>query len=207
MYQLKLLEPTRGINLLTYLNKAMISSPTRTHRTPILADIFVFTYPMYLLGLYIAGRVSKKIEYKKSAMFIVTWVISSTVFNLIIQYFVDKQRPNFVLGLADLKTETLLHKFLPSSSFPSDHAAVSMSIAVATLIRGITHKDQKYLRFGGILVIFSGIMCTARVTTAVHRPTDIIGGICVGILIPLLLTNQKIYNFLDKIFTWIAKKI
>jgi membrane-associated phospholipid phosphatase len=36
--------------------------------------------------------------------------------------------------LADEKTETILHKFLPSSSFPSDHAALSMAIAMGTLV-------------------------------------------------------------------------
>jgi membrane-associated phospholipid phosphatase len=30
--------------------------------------------------------------------------------------------------------ETLLHQILPSSSFPSDHAVVSMAVAMATLL-------------------------------------------------------------------------
>jgi membrane-associated phospholipid phosphatase len=30
--------------------------------------------------------------------------------------------------------ETLLHDILPTSSFPSDHAVVSMAVAVATLL-------------------------------------------------------------------------
>gem|GEM_PF-3727800 len=30
-------------------------------------------------------------------------------------------------------------------------------------------------------------MCSSRVVTAVHRPTDIIAGMCVGMIVPLLL--------------------
>ncbi len=207
MHQLKLLEPTRWVNVLKTLNQTMNASPFLTHRTPIAADVFVFSYPVYLAALYVSGRITKKIDYKKSALFIFTSVFSTAITNLIIQSFIDKQRPNLILGLADLKTETPLHHFLPSSSFPSDHAAVSMSIAVASLIRGIKNKDQKYLRFGGILIGFSIVMCSARVMTAVHRPTDIIWGMTVGIIIPLILSNKIIYNFLDKIFMWIGKKI
>lgn len=204
---LKLIEPNRGITLIKYLNQVMTQSPVLTHRTPILADIFVFSYPIYLAALYITGRVTKKIDYKKSALFIFTSVFATALANLFIQYFVQKSRPNFILGLTDLKHETILNKFLPASSFPSDHAGVSMSIAIASIIRGITHKDQKYLRFGGILIGFSIVMCTARVTTAVHRPTDIIGGMLVGILVPIILSNKKIFKCLDKMFTWIGKKI
>jgi membrane-associated phospholipid phosphatase len=88
-------------------------------------------------------------------MYIAAGVGFSVVVNVAIQFFVDKSRPNVVLGLADLKQETVLHQFLPSGSFPSDHAAVSMSIAMISLFRGIKNKDKKFLRFGGILIIFS----------------------------------------------------
>jgi membrane-associated phospholipid phosphatase len=76
--------------------------------------------------------------------------------------------------LADLKKETILHKFMPSSSFPSDHAALTMAIAMMSLFRGIKNKDKKFLRFGGILIIFSLITSFARISSGVHRPTDII---------------------------------
>ena len=98
----------------------------------------------------------------------------AAIVNVLVQYFFDKARPNVVLGLADLKHETILHNFLPSSSFPSDHAAVSMAIAMSSLLRGIQKKDKKYIRFGGILIVFSLITSFARVTTAVHWITDVI---------------------------------
>ena len=126
-----------------------------SYRIPILADIFVFTYPVYLLALYVYGIAKKKIYYKIGALYITAGVAVTFVINIGIQFFVDKIRPNVVLGLIDLKHETILNKFMPTSSFPSDHAAITMSIAMMSLFRGIKNKDKKFLRFGGILIIFS----------------------------------------------------
>lgn len=204
---MKLIEPQRWIAIVKTLHKIMIQSPVLLDRVPILSDVFVFTYPIYLGGLYTYGRMSKNKEYKKAALFMFTGVVSTTAINICIQYFVNKVRPNIVLGFDHAKTETILHHLLPSSSFPSDHAAVSMSIAVATIIRWIKKQDKKYLRFGSILIIFSLIMGICRITTAVHWPTDIIAGIVVGITIPLLLSSKKIFSWLENIFTWIANKI
>lgn len=203
----KIVEPNWWIEIVKSLNNWMNSSQNLIYLMPKLADIFVFTYPVYLFLLYLAWRVSKKIDYKKSALFIFTNVFVTAITNLILQYFFVKARPNFVLGLMDMKTETILHEFLPSSSFPSDHAGVSMSIAIASIVRWIIHKDKRYLWFWLILVIFSLVMCFARVSTAVHRPTDIISGMLVGIIVPIILSRGKIYNFLDKIYSWIGGKI
>ncbi len=203
----KIIEPNRWIEVVKSLNNWMNSSQNLIYLMPKLADVFIFSYPIYLFLLYLAWWVSKKIEYKKSALFIFTSVFSTAVVNLIIQYFVVKSRPNLVLWLTDLKTETILHKFLPSSSFPSDHAWVSMSVAVASIIRWIMHKDRKYIRFWFVLVLFSFVMSFARVTTAVHWPTDIIAGMLVGIMVPIILSRGNIYIFLDRVFSWIWVKI
>ncbi|MDR3168564.1 MAG: hypothetical protein LBU27_02130 [Candidatus Peribacteria bacterium] len=49
--------------------------------------------------------------------------------------------------------ETLFHGLLPNSSFPSDHAVVGMSIAIATLIWG--HKIRsRHPKQGKGLVYF-----------------------------------------------------
>ena len=204
---IKLVEPTRWVNLLKWLFAWMQASVFWSHRIPILADVFVFTYPVYLLALYGYGFFKKHIASKIAALYIFVWVALSVVANVGIQYFVDKARPNFVLWLTDLKKETILNTFLPSASFPSDHAAVTMSIAMMTLFRGVKNKDRKFLRFGGILIIFSLITSFARITSWVHRPTDIIGGSVIGILIPLLLMRGPIYRFGTRIAEKIAKTI
>lgn len=201
-----LVEPQWWVDLSKMLFAWMQASVFWAHRIPVLADIFVFTYPVYLLGLYgywivqtmkrsNVETLKRWLYHKVAAMYIAAGVGFSVLVNVWIQFFVDKARPNIVLGLADLKKETVLHQFLPSASFPSDHAAVSMSIAVISLLRGIKNNDKKFLRFGGILLIFSLITSFARVTSGVHRPTDIIWGSLVGIIVPLVLMWKPIYRF------------
>ena len=202
-----IVEPNRGINVVQYLHTMMTNSPTISKWAPILADIFVFSYPVYLLGLYGYGWIKKNIQYKVSAIIIWANVVITVCTNLIIQFFLQKDRPNIVLWLLDQKHETVLHKYLPNSSFPSDHAGVSMSIAIASILRWVRHKDSKYIRFGSIGIIFSLIMCSARIMTAVHRPTDIIAGMIVGTLIPLWLLLPAPRIILNKISTRIAQKI
>lgn len=204
---LKLIEPNRWIMLLKNLNWWMNASQNLVYFMPILADIFVFTYPVFLVGLYVMWWIKKNIYYKKASMFIFFGTFLSTCLNVFVQFFVDKVRPNIVLWLVDEKTETILHKFLPSSSFPSDHAAVSMWFAMATLFRWIKNKDRKFIWFGVMFLLFSLVMCFARVTIAVHWPTDIIWWILVGILAVIMMNNKRIFSLFDKIFCWIWDKV
>ena len=205
----KIVEPQRWVNLLKSLFAWMQSSVFWSHRIPVLADVFVFTYPVYLLALYIYWMVESKkskvegIKYKIAALYIVAGTALSFIVNIGIQFFVDKVRPYVFLWLADLKNETILNTFMPTSSFPSDHAAVTMGIAMMSLFRGIKNNDKKFLRFGGILIIFSLITSFARVTSGVHWPTDIIAGSLIWILVPLFIMWRPIYTF----GTWIAERI
>ena len=80
-----------------------------------------------------------------------------------------------------------------------------MAIAMSSLLRGIQKKDKKYIRFGIILVIFSLITSFARVTTAVHWITDVIGGTIVGILVPLVLLNKNVSQWVELLARWIGR--
>jgi len=203
----KIVEPQWWVNLLKSLFAWMQASVFWSYRIPVMADIFVFTYPVYLLALYVYWRVKKNIYYKIAALYITAGIAISFIVNIWMQFFVDKVRPNVVLWLADLKNETILNTFMPTSSFPSDHAAVTMSIAMMSLFRGIKNKDKKFLRFGGILIIFSLVTWFARVASWVHWPTDIIAGSLIWILIPLLLMRKPIYKLGTWIAEWIGKTI
>ncbi len=214
----KIVEPQWWVDLLVSLFAWMQASMFWSYWIPVLADIFVFTYPMYLIALYGYGMIqrykrwnidtfTRGLYHKIAAMYIFAGVGFTVVVNIFVQFFFDKIRPNIVLWLVNLKNDTLLHSFLPSSSFPSDHAAVSMGIAMMSLFRGSKHHDKKFLRFGGILIVFSLITSFARVASGVHRPTDIIGGSIVGIIVPLVLMWKPIYLFGTKIAEKIGKII
>lgn len=64
---------------------------------PLLADIFVFIYPVFLLVVYIYAMMKKKIEYKIASLWVVLATLFSVIFNIFVQFFVDKQRPSVVL--------------------------------------------------------------------------------------------------------------
>jgi membrane-associated phospholipid phosphatase len=53
--------------------------------------------------------------------------------------------------------ETMLHQFLPTTSFPSDHAVVTFSIAMATFL--IAHKNNsKKLRIWSYFLFLIAII-------------------------------------------------
>ncbi len=204
---INLIEPLWSVNISKSLFAWMQASVFLSHRMPIFADVFILTYPVFLVILYVYGMITKKLQYKISAVFIFFGTLLSAIINLLIQYFVIEARPNVVLGLPDLKHETIFHKFLPSSSFPSDHAAVSMGIAFSSIVWWVKNKDKKYIRFGVILIVFSLITSFSRLTTGVHWITDVIGGSIVGIVVPWILMNKKIYKIIDRFGSWIGKYI
>jgi membrane-associated phospholipid phosphatase len=137
MSKFRLIEPERGY---TILQKTVVFSedyPRIAQFAPTGADIFVFVYPIFLVLLYLKGIIKKQTQPKEGAVFIFLSCFISVLVNIGIQYFFLKNRPNIeLIELLDVDIgETLLHGILPNSSFPSDHAVVGMSIAIATLIR------------------------------------------------------------------------
>ncbi len=152
-----------------------------------------------LVILYIVGIIKKWDYYKESALWIFWSGIWSMLFNIFLQFFFYKVRPNVLLWLDYEKIETVLHKFLPESSFPSDHAAMSFGIAMGSIFWGIRNKDKKFVWIGGIFLIFGLIMWFSRVMIWVHWPTDIIAWFIVWILVPIVLFQKPIYKVLKKI--------
>lgn len=192
-------EPVWWYNLLLFLNEYMKYHNFLLISIPITADVFVFFYPVLLVILYLVGLFKNKDYYKESALWIFwSWVLSM-LFNIVVQFFCDKVRPNILLWLESEKIETILHKFLPQSSFPSDHAAMSMGIAVWIILWWTRNKDKKFIYIWIVFVLFSLIMWVSRVMVGVHRPTDIIAWSIIWILIPVILFQKNIYKFFKKI--------
>lgn len=91
----------------------------------------------------------------------------------IIRYFYQSPRPYIALvfkPLIDLEF---------SNSFPSGHASVFFALAMTVFL---FNKKWSYYFFAGAILI--GL---ARVYVGVHWPTDILGGIVVGILSALFV--------------------
>ena len=197
MHKISLVEPHFWQQLIEKCQNLSTSYPRIDQYTSIGADIFVFVYPIFLVILYGKGLLNKKKEQKEGALFIFFACLISTLINIGVQCFFQKERP--IVELSHLDTEeTMLHDYLPESSFPSDHAVVSMSFAMATLLRGYKVKNKKIIFAGYCLIVISLLMCSCRVLTLVHRPTDILWGMSLAIMVVTLLSLNPIYKLLKK---------
>jgi hypothetical protein len=93
----QIVEPLWGIELLWQLHEWMLASESLVYWIPKLADIFIFTYPVYFLVLYFGDFWRKKIKYKLAALFVAGSAVFAVVVNLLIQVFLGKVRPHIVL--------------------------------------------------------------------------------------------------------------
>jgi len=197
MFPIPLQEPSRWINLLITLNEYMKYHNFLLKVIPITADIFVFFFPILLITLYIIGLIKKNDKIKESALWVFWSAIITSIVNICIQFFFTKSRPTMMLFWHE--EETILHKFLPNSSFPSDHSAMSMWFAMGLLIRWIKTKNKNYTRLWIIFLLFALITWLSRIMVWVHRPTDILWWFAIGIIVPLILWNNLIYRFLKTV--------
>lgn len=165
---------------------------------PIGADIFVFVYPIFLTYWYLRGMITKNKLFKQDALIIFFSCLFSVIVNILSQQFFDKQRPIYELGTVVLDKDTILHQFLPVTSFPSDHAVVTFSIAMATLLLALRSHNKNLKIWSGFLFVFAVITGLCRIGTTVHRTTDILAGVVVGLLTPIVLFLPKPMDLLTR---------
>ena len=91
-----------------------------------------------------------------------------------------------------------MHQFLPVTSFPSDHAVVTFSIAMATLLLALRSHNKNLKIWSGFLFVFAVITGLCRIGTTVHRTTDILAGVVVGLLTPIVLFLPKPMDLLTR---------
>ena len=192
-------EPVRWKQLLAWLNHLVSHNELLSVIVPLGADLFVFTYPIFLVVMYVCAIVYNNKEEKFGALYIFTSSVVIAVVNIIIQYFIDKQRPEIYITTKD----ALILDHLPTAPFPSDHAGVSAAIAVATLIWYKKTRNKIYLWCGIFFAGASLIMSVARVAVAVHWPTDVIVWIFLwSVCAWVLYAYKPIWSFLtSRIFS------
>lgn len=195
---IKLVEPKWGEDLLVFLNDYVNKSYLLSKYVPLTADMFVFSYPIYLSWLYLYWIYKKNVDYKNAALYVFfSWFWAVTL-NLFIQFFVDKQRPEQLV----ISANNLIFSHVPDNPFPSDHAAMSAAIATSVLLRWLKNNNKSFVNFSIVFWIFSILMSFSRIAAWVHWPTDIIFWTLVWILVPYILIKSKILNFLTtKIFS------
>jgi len=191
MDKIALIEPSWWMDILSWWTDIQAKYEWIANLAPTFADIFVFAYPVFLILIYLYAIVKKNVLIKQWAIYIFLSTLIAVLINIWIHTFFYKERPIVALNQVEVE-ETLLHEILPVSSFPSDHAVVSMSFAIATLLWWIYNRKKFFTWFGALFILVSIVMTTCRILTLVHWPSDILAWLWLGLLVPLMLMIRPI---------------
>lgn len=191
MDKISLIEPSWWMDILNWWTDIQTKYEWIANLAPTFADVFVIIYPIFLVWIYLFAMIKKKPQLKQWALYTFFATLIAVLINIWIQTFFYKERPIVALNQVEVE-ETLLHDMLPTSSFPSDHAVVSMSFAIATLLWWIYNRKKFFIRSGFLLIFVSLIMTLCRIFTLVHWPSDIIAWLWLWILVPFLLMIRPI---------------
>ena len=187
---IKLQEPQFMADWLTSLNAWANSTPSLQHLMPVLSDIFVFSYPIVLVGLYIYGIMHFSRRFKYNSLYVLFATISVFIINFSIQFLVAKDRPEQFVH----SQNHILIKHIPDNSFPSDHAAVAFAFASAMSIWAMSSKNKHIKLLVLLMWIFCIIMCIARIAVWVHWVSDILMWGLIGII-----CSYIVFKNLDKL--------
>lgn len=115
-------------------------------------------------------------------------VFVAIVCNLFLKNVIARTRPYEVVeGLTRLVGPQVDY------SFPSGHTAISFGAAVALFF----YLDRK---FGVALLALAALIAWTRLYLGVHYPTDVLGGMLIGIVMGVLghLTADRLWDLLEK---------
>lgn len=201
-------------SIILTLNYWMASHEILIVLMPLLGDIFVFSYPIYLIYLYFSHpwkenwrrrkrffeknkQVERILHNKLNALTIFFTTLLGIWANYIVKLFVHESRPFYTLDLAINPNKALILEGLPVDTFPSDHATVGMAVAISTLLLWYQHKNKSMQTMWWIFLGFTCIMNFSRITIGVHRPADILWGMGVGLMVATLMVTSPVQQRLQ----------
>ncbi|NUJ97173.1 phosphatase PAP2 family protein [Candidatus Gracilibacteria bacterium] len=175
-------------SLLAYFN-SFASNGFIESIVSIFADAPIFFLPLFFIATWIFYGIKKQRNSQEEILFIFYSVILGILITLIIQQFIQLERPeNYLKGAGKL-----LLNHVPDASFPSDHATVSFAFLTALFL-------AHYRKTFWIFLPFVITMNLSRIIAGVHWPFDIIAGMFIGITASII-----VFAFLKK--TSFIKKI
>ncbi len=133
------------------------------------------------LGLFLIFGMDRKRELKMIFYAVASVILSRLIITEIIRYFYHSPRPFVVYSFVPL-----IYDY--ANSFPSGHAAFFFGLATVIFL---FHKKWGIAYFSGAIIIV-----LSRIMAGVHWPSDILGGIIVGVGSAILINflARKIYR-------------
>ncbi len=169
-----------------WLNQMVGWSSLTDRLFSILALWTIYLLPLTLLVVWFSGSVKEKISAVRAAMAgLFAWLAVNSVIGL----FLFRPRP----FITETTQELLFHR--PDKSFPSDHAAFGLTLALMFYLAG-------YKKIGHWCLGLSLIFSLTRVIVGLHFPLDILGGWAVAILVSLTLNQWR-----QPIDRWLVKPL
>jgi undecaprenyl-diphosphatase len=157
------------LDIVSGVQSFMTSSPLAVATAIFLARWLVFGYVLFGISLVTSPRREDRHAVGEAA-----WSAGlALALTTLIAYFVGRLRP-YMLPFDPSAPVSLLIPGPLNSSFPSGHTAVSFAIAAAILYAN---------RKAGILAVLVAVLVAfGRMSAGVHFPTDILGGMLVGVV-------------------------
>ena len=159
---------------------------------PVITDIEIMRYPLLAAWvlLFVFGGKKGRIA---ALLALIVLGLSDYVSSSIIKPWVNRVRPCF-----ELENVRLLISQVGSPSFPSSHAANNGSVATFFWV--------KYGKKSWPLIVFAALVTYSRVYVGVHYPSDILGGVvlgmaCAGLI--LLCEKGMGWLWLNRVKGWL----
>lgn len=140
-------------------------------------------FGLYLIGLWFTGKSPEEItKNRRQALYAFTAALLALGINQVIGFMWFRNRPY---------VDHSVHRLLPvtsDASFPSDHAAGGFSIAGSILF------ERSFS--GTVLFVLASLLAVSRVYAGIHYPSDILGGLVVGLVSSMIVDSNK--EFIEK---------
>lgn len=175
------------VELLYEINGLARDAPTWADRVMEYVGEYGIAVVLVLLGLWAWWGVTRRRETREEAvngfaglLWAPLAAVIALVVNIPIRGFVERRRP-----FLDHKGLEVLVKGKTDFSFVSDHATLTMAIAVGLFM---VHR-----KFGLVAIALAVTEGFCRVYMGVHYPTDVIGGLALGTAVSLLLAPAALW--------------
>jgi len=153
-------------------------------------DMMPYLFVMVLLYLWFSSNIEKKQASLNAVMSVALGMLTSNVISM----FYYNPRP-FVENLG-----VQLIEHAPDSSFPSDHATFTFSVAITLLL----NKETRVL--GIVLFVLSLISSMSRVYGGIHYPLDILGAVFVALFASKFASTFVLKASKKRLLAMLSKK-